>query len=102
MGLLRKLEPSVKTGILGRDIHECLEQMERQGADAVHPPVWGMDINPEIMDELCRGESRIPVRVWNSEEPFYGQERALKELHMTKYQRLGATDIITNVPERYL
>jgi hypothetical protein len=76
--------------------------MERQGADAVHPAVRGLDINPEIMYELCRGNCRIPVRVWNSEEPLYGQERALKELHMTKYQRLGATDIITNVPERYL
>jgi glycerol-3-phosphate cytidylyltransferase len=102
MGLLKKLEPSVKTGILGVDIHDCLEQMERHGADAVHPAVRGLDINPEIMDELCRGNCRIPVRVWNSEEPLYGQVRVLKELHMTKYQRLGATDIITNVPERYL
>lgn len=43
-----------------------------------------------------------PVRVWNGEEPFFGQNRALKETNMTKYTKLGATDIITNVPEHYL
>jgi hypothetical protein len=44
----------------------------------------------------------MPVRAWNGEEPFYGQDRPLRETHMTKYAQLGATDIITNVPELYL
>jgi glycerophosphoryl diester phosphodiesterase len=98
MGLLRQLQPNVSTGILGSNIHQCFADMQRMHADAVHTWNGGMDMNPKEIRKFAD----IPVRVWNGEEPLYGQDRPLKEFHMTKYALLGATDIFTNIPEKYL
>lgn len=100
MGLLKTLNPTVKTGILGRDIHECLIKMKKNHADAIHPGNMGMDINSYFVEELQA--AGIPVRVWNVEEPFYGQDRPFKDIELCKYTIFGATDIFTNVPEKYL
>lgn len=99
MGLMKKLDPSVQTGILGGEFHWCIQQAKKYGADAVHPWIGGLDPNPEGLSDLPAG---MPVRCWNSEEPFYGDGRILKEFHMEKYALFGATDIIVNVPEMYL
>ena len=99
MGLMKKLDPSVQTGILGGELHWCIQQAKKYGADAVHPWIGGLDPNPEGLLDLPAG---MPVRCWNSEEPFYGDGRILKEFHMEKYALLGATDIIVNAPEMYL
>ncbi len=99
MGLMKELDPSVRTGILGGELHWCIQQAKKYGADAVHPWIGGLDPNPEGLFDL---PEEMPVRCWNSEEPFYGDGRILKELHMEKYALLGATDIIVNAPEMYL
>ena len=44
----------------------------------------------------------MPVRAWNGEEPFFKDGRSLKEPDLNKYRFYGATDIFTNMPERYL
>ena len=99
MGLMKELDPSVQTGILGGELHWCIQQAKEYGADAVHPWIGGLDPNPEGLSDLPAGMS---VRCWNMEEPFYGDGRILKEFHMEKYALLGATDIIVNAPEMYL
>ncbi len=98
MELIRRLNPAAKTAILGNDFRQCLKDMERVHADAIHPWNGGLPLNEADIEKI----QGIPVRVWNSEEPFFNQSRSLKETRMTKYARLGATDIITNVPESYL
>lgn len=99
MGLLKKLDPSVQTGILGGEVHWCIRKALENNADAVHPWIGGLDPNQDGLFDLPEG---MPVRCWNSEEPFYGDGRILKEFHMEKYALLGATDIIVNAPEMYL
>ena len=99
MGLMKELDPSVQTGILGGEFHWCIQQAKKYGADAVHPWIGGLDPNPEGLSDLPAGMS---VRCWNMEEPFYGDGRILKEFHMEKYALFGATDIIVNAPEMYL
>jgi len=94
--LLKELDSNVKTGILGSDVAWCREKMIEMQADAIHP--WNGWL--ELVDDSS--EMNCPIRVWNGEEPFFGQDRVLKETNMTKYGMLGATDIITNVPELYL
>lgn len=99
MGLLKKLDPSVQTGILGGEVHWCIRKALENNADAVHPWIGGLDPNQDGLFDLPDG---MPVRCWNSEEPFFGDGRILKEFHMEKYALLGATDIIVNAPEMYL
>ena len=94
MKLMKELDSSVQTGILGMDTDWCREKMLEMHADAVHP--WNGGLSLMDIEQNC------PVRVWNMEEPFFGTNHVLREKEMTKYARLGATDIITNVPEQYL
>ena len=44
----------------------------------------------------------MPVRAWNTDEPFYKDGRPLKEPDLNKYRFYGVTDIFTNMPEMYL
>lgn len=98
MALIKQLDPSAQTGILAGDALRCLKEMKRTHADAIHPCNAGLPLNGFDVRKI----HGVPVRVWNSEEPFFGQERPLKETKLTKYAALGATDVITNVPEKYL
>lgn len=98
MGLIKEFYPKAKTGILGMSAEQCLEDAVKQQADAIHPWIGGLDLDGEELDRI----RNMPVRAWNMEEPFFGQDRMLREQHMDKYAMFGATDIITNVPELYL
>jgi len=96
MGLIKRLNPNAQTGTLAGTLEKCLADAKEQQADALHP--WNAGMELYDLSEYAG----YPIRVWNGEEPFFGQDRILKEKQMTKYTRLGATDIITNVPELYL
>lgn len=98
MKFMKELDSSVKTGILGSQEAWCREQMIKTTADAIHPWIGGLSLvlSKDVAKMKC------PVRVWNTEEPFFGQDRILREKNMLKYSRLGATDVITNVPDLYL
>lgn len=98
MGLIKKLQPHAHTGILGMSMRECLKEAKQVNADAIHPWIGGLDLEIESIEKL-RG---ISVRAWNGEEPFFGQDRILREHHMEKHAQFGVTDIFTNVPEMYL
>ena len=98
MGFIKHMDPEAKTAILGKDALECLKEMENMQADAIHPWNGGLPLNRADLDWI----RKIPVRVWNMEEPFFGQNNPRKETNLRKYAVFGATDIITNVPEDYI
>ena len=98
MGLIKQFYPNAKTAILGNSLQKCLEEAVRMNADAVHPWIGGLDLEPEELEKL----ETMPVRAWNGEEPFFGQNRVLREKHLEKYADFGVTDVFTNVPEMYL
>lgn len=100
MGLIKSLNPDAETGILAGNIHDCMKGAIENDADALHPCISGLDINCDF----CKGArwEQVPVRAWNGEEPFYGQNRRLSDVDLRRYEAFGVTDIITNVPEKYL
>lgn len=93
---IKELFPGAKTGMLADSLEECVKLAEVSKTDALHPS------NRALNYTLPAHMSQMPVRVWNGEEPFYNDGRILREHNMRKYTFLGATDIITNVPELYL
>lgn len=97
VALVKMLDPGAKTGMLDMDIYDCIEGMVMTNADAIHPYIGS------LIYELPRDMNDIPVRVWNIEEPFFNNDdRPLKDWKWDEYVLCGVTDIITNVPERYL
>lgn len=96
VGLVKKLSPSAKTGMLAGTLEDAIRGARKVKADALHPGNYGLSC------EIPKDMQHMPVRVWNGEEPFFRDGRILKERNMTKYAQFGATDIITNVPELYL
>lgn len=100
MGLIKSLDPDAETGILAVSIYDCIKGAIENDADALHPCITGLDINRDFHRE-ARWE-RASVRAWNGEEPFFGQNRKLSDVDLRRYEAFGVTDIITNVPERYL
>ncbi len=90
---LKKLDKTVTTGILHKDINECIKLSKETGADAIHP----------LVD--CIGgkvAARMPVRAWNGSEMFYGKAGQRKIFNLLELADSGVTDFITNFPETYL
>lgn len=100
MGLIKSLDPDAETGILAVYIHDCVKGAIENNADALHPCIAGLDINRDFRRETRWKQA--PIRAWNGEEPFYGQDRKLSDVDLRRYEAFGVTDIITNVPEKYL
>ena len=99
MKLIKQIDPNAQVGFLAVDYHRFLEGLDEYGGNAIHPGQVGMPLNLDAIQSIQ--ERGIAVRMWNGNEPFYGQCRNLPEFDLRKYYRLGATDIFTNVPERY-
>jgi hypothetical protein len=94
---MKQIDPQVHTGMLACHIDECAAKARMVGADALHPAI------STIRDELPQDFRGKPVRAWIlSDEPFFGDGRKLPDTDYTRYRAYGVTDIITNVPERYL
>lgn len=93
---MKELAPEAKTGMLGGSLADTIRHARQTHADALHPGNRGLTC--QIPDDL----KSMPVRVWNGEEPFFSDGRRLQETDLTKYAVFGATDLFTNVPERYL
>ena len=96
LSIIKEKNPGAKTGMLAADLADCIDGMKEVGADAVHPYVGGLQ--QSLPDEYAD----IPVRVWNMEEEFYGMGNFHKGEDFRDYAFFGATDIITNEPEKYL
>ena len=123
---IKQINPNAETGILARDVSECLRIWRAIGCDALHPSSAGMDcrdicfdkkekyllredggercfdIKEELLPRADDGAIRHHVRMWNSTEPLYGSGKSWKEKDLLRFERFGITDIITNVPEYYL
>lgn len=97
--LMKQLDPDCKTGMLASTIDDCLYRRDGTPieADAVHPWIGGLTTS------LPEGKKDIAVRAWNGEEPFFTNDpRNVLSYDQRIYGESGVTDLITNVPERYL
>ena len=97
--LMKKLDPECSTGMLAMTYDDCLYRKDGTPiiADALHPYIGG------LVTELPADKKGITVRAWNGEEPFFtNDKRQLSDKDLRESVQFGVTDIITNVPERYL
>ena len=97
--LMKKLDPECSTGMLAMTYDDCLYRADGTPiiADALHPYIGG------LVTELPVDKKGITVRAWNGEEPFFtNDKRKLSDKDLRESVQFGVTDIITNVPERYL
>ena len=97
---MKELEPTAKTGMLASRLSDCIKGADEAKAEALHPSCYALDTE---VPERYRGGDHA-VRVWGGQEPLYvqGVEARLVEKNMTRFARNGVTDIITNVPDRYV
>ncbi|MEG7529903.1 MAG: glycerophosphodiester phosphodiesterase family protein [Hungatella sp.] len=93
---VKLLNPEASTGVLAVSLEACLAIAREVTADAVHPYIGGLDA---ALPQDARG---LPIRAWNGEERFFGQEGEFQERDLKRYAAFGVTDVFTNVPERYL
>lgn len=100
LAVVKDINPAAVTATLDADMLKSIEGMLRVNADGVHPGSAGMTVNMDTVERVK--EAGIPVRMWNSVEPLFGQPRRLKECDLDKYAVFGADVIMTNVPDRYL
>lgn len=96
VAVMKQLDSSARTGVLAVSLEECIAMARQTGADALHPHVGS------LVYELPEDMKGMPVRAWNSCEPFFNDNRTLKEISLDKYRAYGATDIFTNMPQNYL
>lgn len=100
LGVVRSIDAEAEIAPLAGDYHDCFDGFRQYDADAIHPWNCGMPVN---RDDVIRLKSmNIPVRVYNGNEPLYGQCRCLPDMDLREYCQLGMTDVFTNIPQRYL
>ena len=94
--IIKKIDRDAKTAVLAMSIEECISMARDTAADALHPYIGG------LVYALPQDMQGMPVRAWNGDEPFFNDGRPLKEAHLEEYRYYGATDIFTNIHERYV
>ncbi len=94
--IIKKIDRDAKTAVLAMSIEECISMARDTAADALHPYIGG------LVYALPQDMQGMPVRAWNGDEPFFNDGRPLKEAYLEEYRYYGATDIFTNIPERYV
>lgn len=99
IGLVRQLKADADVAYLAGDYHRCMDGIRKYGGMTIHPAQWGMPVNKTDVEAIQK--AGMCVRMWNGSEPLYGQCRTLPDMDLREYCRLGATDIFTNVPEKY-
>lgn len=99
IGLVRQLKVDADVAYLAGDYHRCMDGISKYGGMTIHPAQLGMPVNKSDVEAIK--DAGLRVRMWNGSEPLYGQLRTLPDMDLREYYRLGATDIFTNVPERY-
>lgn len=94
--IIKKIDRDAKTAVQAMSIEECISMARDTAVDALHPYIGG------LVYALPQDMQGMPVRAWNGDEPFFNDGRPLKEAHLEEYRYYGATDIFTNIPERYV
>lgn len=100
LAVVKEIDLAAETATLDNNMLDCIEGMLRVNADGIHPGSDGMTINMDTVERIK--EAGIPVRMWNSMEPLFGDVKRLKECDLDKYKVFGADVIMTNVPDKYL
>ena len=77
------------------NIKAILAACELTGADALHCDVAKLDVF------LSCSPSRVPVRAWNTSEPFYPKTDPSTPFDVDALEARGVTDLIVNQPELY-
>ena len=100
-GIMKEIDPNAKTGMLDSPFSGCKKQGDPVHCDAYHPACAGMEgLTKAEIEELKKNHTII--RAWNSDEPLYLLDRPMRSLDLRNYAYYGVTDIIVNMPERYL
>lgn len=99
IGLVKQIKADAEVAYLAGDYHRCMDGIRKYGGMTIHPAQWGMPVNKGDVEDIRN--AGFCVRMWNGSEPLYGQCRTLPDTDLREYYRFGATDIFTNVPERY-
>lgn len=92
---LKRLKADANVAILGTSLKECQLFYAEQKVDGLHPCITS------VISEF-ENKEKLPIRVWNSVEPFYGQDGKKTIYDLCRLERRGVTDFITNYPEKYL
>lgn len=100
LGVVRSIDEKAETATLAGAYQDCLDGFYKYDTNAIHPWNCAMPVN---MDDVKMLKAmNISVRIYNGSEPLYGQCSRLSEMDLREYCQLGASDIFTNAPERYL
>ena len=99
IGLVRQLKDDADVAYLAGDYHRCMDGIIKYVGMTIHPAQLGMPVNKSDVEAIK--DAGLRGLMWNGSEPLYGQLRTLPDMDLREYYRLGATDIFTNVPERY-
>ncbi|MCI8359078.1 MAG: hypothetical protein HFI51_13185 [Lachnospiraceae bacterium] len=92
---IRKISGGGKTGILDRNVSDCLYKLKGGcGAEALHPYWKGMDLPFEMIRDYT-------VRAYFAGH-LYPEKPTGTRLDLTALARRGITDVFLNEPERYL
>lgn len=94
---IKRIVPNARTGMLAVNASDCIKFGDTVNADDYHPASVGLDV---VFNKANYKEKAI--RMWNGSEPLYGSGKVLKEKNLIRFEKLGVTDIFTNVPEMYL
>ncbi len=103
MAWIKQLNPRAHTALLGGAVSDLYWKYRNvSGAEALHPHINGMDVDPKLLRE-----SGMSVRAWMT-APLYTDkkngavEKILSESDIADYKKMGITDIFMNNPEKYL
>ena len=94
--LIKQKKPDANVGILNSSEQFCITFSQEHPVDALHPYVKKLNV------ENIRLKTTLPIRAWGADEPFYPNKGQYEILDLEILQKLGVTDIFTNVPEEYL
>ena len=92
---IKQKYPYVNAGILYDSERLCLEFSQKYPVNALHPYVEMLDVHD------IRKKTDLPIRVWNEEEIFYPGKEPCKHYDFEMLEKLGVTDIFTNIADYY-
>lgn len=94
---VKSIDKSAKVGYLAYEMKDCERFVQNNDGmvEAYHPCIDTVStpyVNPK----------HLPVRAWNSQEPFFKVKKAAPIFDLKELKGYGVTDIFTNYPEKYL
>lgn len=96
--ILKKLKPDVHIAVLHSRWKECIARAIELDTNEIHPYMHSFRRKTDLY-----GKGWI-IRVYNVErhEPLYGDKNAVQYYDPYELEKMGITDMFTNVPNRYV